>query len=41
MPTLFEVLKAANYDVKIKLSAITAIGDICLASEEGYESYID
>lgn len=41
MPVLLEVLRSATQDLKTKLVAITAIGEMCMIAEEGFTPYID
>jgi hypothetical protein len=41
MPAMLDVLRSNDQDLKTKLVAITAIGEICMIVEDGFEDYID
>lgn len=41
MPVLLDVLRSDSQDLKTKLVAITAIGEMCMIAEEGFTPFID
>lgn len=41
MTCLLQVLRENNYNTEIKLAAIIAVGDVCLASDNDFASYVD
>lgn len=38
---LNEVLKSSEFQVDTKINALIAVGDICLATEENFQQYLD
>ena len=41
MPIFLNILSTDNYDSYSKLEAITAIGDMCMQTEDYFNIYID
>lgn len=41
MQCLNKVLSDSRYGIETKIHAIIAVGDICLAVEEGFQNYVD